>query len=54
MNKDEETDANDLALEVEIDRTRQKIRRDLTKFKKIKTLASRFSFIFIVFTHENN
>ena len=54
MNKDEETDASDLALEVEIDRTRQKIRRDLAKFKKIKTLASRFSFIFIVFTHENN
>ena len=29
MNEDEEADANDLASEVETDRTRQKIRRDL-------------------------
>ena len=28
MNEDEEADANDLASEVETDRTRQKIRRD--------------------------
>ena len=31
MNEDEEADANDLASEVETDRTRQKIRRDLAK-----------------------
>ena len=34
MNEDEEADANDLASEVETDRTRQKIRRDLAKFKR--------------------
>ena len=34
MNEDEEADANDLDLEVETDRTRQKIRRDLAKFRR--------------------
>ena len=34
MNKDEEADADDLASEVETDRTRQKIRRDLGKFRR--------------------
>ena len=33
MNKDEEADADDLASEVETDRTRQKIRRNLAKFR---------------------
>ena len=33
MNEDEEADANDLASEVETDRTRQKIRSDLAKFR---------------------
>ena len=32
MNEDEEADANDLASEVETDRTRQKIRSDLETF----------------------
>ena len=32
MNEDEEVDADDLASEVDTDRTRQKIRRDLAKF----------------------
>ena len=35
MNEDEEADADDLALKVEADRTRQKIRRDLAKFRRI-------------------
>ena len=66
MNEDEEADADDLATEVETDRTRQKTRRDLAKFrqqervqmpqlskkKKIRTFASHFSSIFIVFDHE--
>ena len=34
MNKDEEADADDLATEVETDRTRQKTRRDLAKFRQ--------------------
>ena len=34
MNEDEEADANDLASEVETDRTRQKMRRDLAKFRR--------------------
>ena len=34
MNEDEEADANDLASEVETDRTRQKIRRDLANLDK--------------------
>ena len=34
MNEDEEADANDLASEVETDRTRQNIRRDLAKFRR--------------------
>ena len=34
MNEDEEADANDLASEVETDRTRQKIMRDLAKFRR--------------------
>ncbi|RMX41312.1 hypothetical protein pdam_00018342, partial [Pocillopora damicornis] len=34
MNEDEEADADDLASEIEIDRTRQKIRRDLAKFRR--------------------
>ena len=60
MNEDEEADADDLAAEVETDRTWQKIRRDLQegtaaiKLKKIKTFASHFSFIFIIFADENN
>ena len=33
MNEDGEADANDLATEFETDRTRQKIRRDLAKFR---------------------
>ena len=33
MNDVEEADADDLASEVETDRTRQKIRRDLAKFR---------------------
>ena len=37
MNEDEEADADDLASEVETDRKRQKIRRDLGKFRR--TLA---------------
>ena len=32
MNEDEEADADDLASEVETNRTEQKIRRDLAKF----------------------
>ena len=34
MNEDGEADANDLASEFETDRTRQKIRRDLAKFRR--------------------
>ena len=34
MNEDGEADANDLASEFETDRTRQKIRRDLAKFRQ--------------------
>ena len=34
MNGDEEADADDLASEVETDRTRQKIRRDPAKFRR--------------------
>ena len=34
MNEDGEADANDLASEFESDRTRQKIRRDLAKFRR--------------------
>ena len=34
MNDDEEADADDLASEVETDRTRQKIRRGLAKFRR--------------------
>ena len=34
MNEDGEADADDLASEFEIDRTRQKIRRDLAKFRR--------------------
>ena len=34
MNEDEEADANNLDSEVETDRTRQKIRRDLAKFRR--------------------
>ena len=34
MNEDGEADANDLALEFETDRTRQKIKRDLAKFRR--------------------
>ena len=34
MNEDEEGDADNLAREVETDRTRQKIRRDLAKFRR--------------------
>ena len=34
MNEDEEADADDLPSEVETDRTRQKIRRDLAKFRR--------------------
>ena len=34
MNEDEEADADDLASEIEIDRIRQKIRRDLAKFRR--------------------
>ena len=34
MNKDEEADADDLATEVETDRTRQKTKRDLAKFRQ--------------------
>ena len=34
MSDDEEADANDLASEVESDRTRQKIRRNLAKFRR--------------------
>ena len=34
MNEDEEADANDLASEVETDRTRQKIRSNLAKFRR--------------------
>ncbi|RMX42802.1 hypothetical protein pdam_00025817 [Pocillopora damicornis] len=34
MNEDGEADANDLALEFETDQTRQKIRRDLAKFRR--------------------
>ena len=34
MNEDEEADADDLASEVETDRTRQKARRDLAKFRR--------------------
>ena len=69
MSEDEEANADDLASEVETDWTRQKIRRDLAKFrrwlqervqlllslkKKRMTFASHFSFIFIVFAHENS
>ena len=34
MNKDGEANANDLASEFETDRTRQRIRRDLAKFRR--------------------
>ena len=34
MNEDEEADADDLAPEVETDRARQKIRMDLTIFRR--------------------
>ena len=34
MNEDEEANADDLASEVESNRTRQKIRRDLVKFRR--------------------
>ena len=34
MNEDEEADADDLASEVEADRTRKKIRRDLAKLRR--------------------
>ena len=34
MNEDGEADANDLASEFETDRTRQKITRDLAKFRR--------------------
>ena len=34
MNEDEEADADDVASEVEADRTRHKIRRDLAKFRR--------------------
>ena len=34
MNDDEEADADDLASEVETDRTRQKIRRNLARFRR--------------------
>ena len=34
MNKDEEADVDDLASEVETDRTRQKIRRNLARFRR--------------------
>ena len=34
MNKGEEADADDLASEFETDQTRQKIRRDLAKFRR--------------------
>ena len=34
MNEDGEADTDDLASEFEIDRTRQKIRRDLAKFRR--------------------
>ena len=34
MNEDGEADANDLASEFETDRTRQKIRRNLAKFRR--------------------
>ena len=34
MNEDEEVDADDLASQVETDRTRQKIRRDFAKFRR--------------------
>ena len=63
MNEDGEADANDLASEFETDRTRQKIRRDLAKFRRrlqervkllFATFASHFSLMFIVFAHENN
>ena len=59
MNEDGEAAANDLASECKSDRKRQKIRRDLAKFRRrlqerVKTFASHFSFIFIVFAYENN
>ena len=34
MNEDEEADADDLSSEVETDRTRQKIGKDLAKFRR--------------------
>ena len=34
MNEDEEADAGDLASEFETDRTRQKVRRNLAKFRR--------------------
>ena len=34
MNEDEQADADDLASEVEADRTLQKITRDLAKFRR--------------------
>ena len=34
MNEDEEADADDLASEVETNRTAQKLRRDLAKFAR--------------------
>ena len=68
MNEDEEADAHYLASEVETDRTGQKIRRDLAKFrrrllervqpllghKKIQTFTSHISFKIIVITYEDN
>ena len=59
MNEDGEAAANDLASECKSDRKRQKIRRDLAQFRRrlqerVKTFASHFSFIFIVFAYENN
>ena len=67
MNEDEEVDADDLASQVETDRTRQKMRRDFAKFRrrlqervqlllseKKKDLCISLSFISIVFAHENN
>ena len=58
MNDDEEADADDLASEVETDRTRlQDCSRGYSCYKarKKKTIfAPHFPFIFIVFAHENN
>ena len=55
MNEDEEADADDLASEVETDRTRQKIRRDLAKFRRrLQEKVQLLSFKFIVFAHKNS